>query len=99
MPNEYLSREIISTNTSILNINTPKPPTKIKIGYVIPKDETHILHPLRCQYWQTFGHHKEKCTRPPTCKNCGKTGNHIDCQQVPKCPNCKQNHLADSKEC
>ena len=44
-----------------------------------------------------LGHHKEKCTRPPTCKNCGETEYHIDCQQPPKCVNCKQNHSADSK--
>ena len=90
---------IIPTNTYILNFNTPKPPTIIKIGYLITKVETYIPNPLRCHNCQKFGHHKEKCTRPSMCKNCGETGNHLDCQQPPKCANCKQNHSADSKEC
>ena len=63
------------------------------------KVETYIPNPLRCHNYQKFGHHKEKCTRPPICKNCGETRNHIDCQQPPKCANCKQNHSADSEEC
>ena len=92
------NNQIISTNTYILNFNTPKPPTEIKISYLITKVETFISNPLRCHNCQKFGHHKEKCTRPPICKNCGETGNHIDCQQPPKCANCKQNHSADSKE-
>ena len=100
MPNEYLKRnnQIISTNTYILNFNTPKPPSEIKIGYMI-KVEIYIQNPLRCHNCQKFEHHKEKCTRPPTCKNCWKTGNHIDCQQPLKCANYKQNHSVNSKEC
>ena len=90
---------IIPTNTYILNFNAPKPPTEIKIGYLITKVETYIPNPLRCHNCQKFGHHKEKCTRPPICKNCRETRNHIDYQQPPKCANCKQNHSADSKEC
>ena len=87
------------TKQTNLNFNTPKPPTEIKIGYLITKVETYIPNPLRCHNCQKFGHLQEKCTRPPICKNCGETGNHIDCQQPPKCANCKQNHSADSKEC
>ena len=90
--------QIISTNTYILNFNSPKSPTEIKIGYLITKVETYIPNPLRCHNCQKFGHHTEKCTRPPTCKNWTETGNHIDCQQPQKCTNCKQNHSADSKE-
>ena len=93
------NNQIISTNTYILNFNTPKSPNEIKIGYLITKVETYIPNLLRCHNCQRFGHHKEKCTRPPTCKNCGKNGNHLDYQQTPKCANCKENHLADSKEC
>ena len=93
------NNQIISKITYILNFNTPKPPTEIKIGCLITKVETYIPNPLRCHNCQKFGHHKEKCTRPPICKNCGETGNHIDCQQPPKCANGKQNHSADSKEC
>ena len=93
------NNQIILTNTYILNFNNPKQPTEIKIGYLITKVETYIPNPLRCHYCQKFGHQKEKCTRPPTCKNCGETGHHIDCQKPPKCANCKQNHSADSKEC
>ena len=90
---------IISTNTYILNFESPKTPTEIKISYLITKVEIYILNPLRCHNSQKFDHHKKKCTRPPTCKNGGATGNPIDCQQPPKCANCKQNHSADSKEC
>ena len=71
--------QIISTNTYILNFNTPKPPTEIKIRYLITKVETYIPNSLRC--------HNCKCTRPPTCKNCGETGNYIDFQQPRKCAN------------
>ena len=81
------NNQIIPTNTYILKFNTPKPPTEIKIGYLITKVETYIPNPLRCHDCQKFGPHKEKCTRPPICKNCRETGNHIDCQQPPKCAN------------
>ena len=92
------NNQIIPTNTYILNFNTPKQPTKIKIGYLITKVETYIPNPLRWYNCQKFGHHKEKCARPPKRKNCGEIGNHRDCQQSPKCANYKQNHSADSKE-
>ena len=92
------NNQVISTNTYILNFNSPKPPTEIKIGYLITKIDTYVPNPLRCHSFQKFGHHKEKCTRPPTCKNCGETGNYIDCQQPPIWENCKQNHSANSKE-
>ena len=92
------NNQIISTNTYILNFNTPKPHTGIKIGY-LTKVEIYIPNPLRCHNCQKFGHHKEKCTRPTTCRTCKETENLIDCQQPPKCANCKQNHSADSKEC
>ena len=81
------NNQIITTNTYILNFNTPKPPIEIKIGYLITKVETYIPNSLRCHNCQKFGHHKEKGTRPPICKNCGETGNHIDCQWPPKCAN------------
>ena len=93
------NNQIIPTNTYVLNFNIPKPPTEIKIGYLITEVETYIPNPLRCHNCQKFRHQKKKCTRPPICKNCGETGNHIDCQQPPKCANGKQNHSADSKEC
>ena len=97
--NIYQEKQSNNLNTYILNFNIPKLLTEIRIGYLITKVETYIPNPLRCHNCQKFGHHKEKCTRPPTCKNCRKTGNYIDCQQPPKCANCKQNHSADSKEC
>lgn len=87
------------TNTYILNFNTPKPPTEIKIGYMIEKVEVYIPNPLRCHNCQKFGHHKERCSRSPTCKDCGEIGDHIDCKLPLKCANCKQNHAANSKEC
>ena len=93
------NNQIISTNIYLLNFITPKPLTEIKIGYLITKVKTYIPNPLRFLNCQKFGHHKEKCTRPPTCKNCRETGNHIDCQQSPKYASCKQNHSADFKEC
>ena len=93
------NNQIISTDTYILTFNTPKPPTEMKFGFLITKGETYIPNPLRRHNCQKFRNHKEKCTRPPVCNNCGETGNHIDCQQSPKCVNCKQNHSADSKEC
>ena len=91
------SNEIISTNTYILNFNTPKPPTEIKIGYLITKVETYIPNPLRCYNSQKFGHHKEKCTRPPTCKNTRRNWKPYRLSTAPKM--CKQNHSANSKEC
>ena len=35
------NNQIISTNTYVLNFNTQKPPTEIKIGYLITKVETY----------------------------------------------------------
>ena len=54
---------------------------------------------FRCHNCQKFWHHKETCIKLTACKNCGETGNHIDCQQPQKCANYKQNCSANFKEC
>ena len=92
--------ETINTNTYILNFSTPKPPTEISIGYMKIKVETYIPNPLRCFKCQTFGHHQDRCTRPPVCGRCGENNiRHMDCQKEAFCINCRKNHPANSRDC
>lgn len=92
--------ETINTNTYILNFNIPKPPNEINVGYIKIKVETCIPNPLRCFNCQKFGHHQDRCTRPPVCGRCGENNaRHTDCQKEAKCTNCKKNHPANSRDC
>ena len=89
----------IETNTYILSFNAPSTPNQIKIGFERVNVEKYIPNPLRCFNCQKFGHHQTKCTKPPTCMNCGVDGEHTDCQEEPKCKNCNGNHAANSRNC
>ena len=66
--------QVVNTNTYILVFNSPNPPPKLKIGYIIAKVDIYISNPLRCYNWQKFGHHESRCTRRKICKNCGMDG-------------------------
>ena len=93
--------QVVSTSTYILMFNSPKPPPKLKIGYMIAKVDIYIPNPLRCYNCQKFGHHKSQCTRRKMCKNCGMDrSDHQEaiCQWL-KCVNCQGEHSADSRFC
>ena len=89
----------VETNIYILTFNSPNIPNEVRIGYQKLNIETYIPNPLRCHNCQKFGHHKDKCTRSPVCERCGENDSHTNCQNDPKCANCKQNHHASSKNC
>ena len=83
--------ETINTNTYILNFDTPKTPTEINIGYMKIKVDTYIPNPLRCFKCQKFGHHQDRCTRPPACGKCGKNNTRLmDCQKETFYTNCRK---------
>jgi len=93
--------QLIDTNTYILTFNTPKPPPKLKIGYMMERVETYIPNPLRCYNCQKYGHHESRCTRKKICKKCGEDGSdhpESTCNQI-KCANCKGDHSVDSRIC
>ena len=57
-------------------------------------------NPFRCFNCQRFGHHQDRCTRPPVCGRCAENGTkHTDCKKEAFCTNCKKNHPANSKDC
>ena len=55
------SNQIIDTNSYILMFNSPKPPSKLKIGYIIVKVNTYIPCPLRCYNCQKFELYESWC--------------------------------------
>ena len=104
----------IKTHTFLLTFNTPTPPQKIKLGYIIANVDLYYPAPLRCYSCQKFGHGSSNCRGHKTCYRCGydytiKDDDDDDnehqlqlnhqCKATPKCANCKGNHCASSKEC
>ena len=96
-----INNEVVNTNTYILSFNSPKPPPKLKIGYIIVKVYIYIPNPLWCYNCQKFGHHESRCTRRKIYKNCGMDGsdNQEATHQWLKCVNCREEHLAGSRFC
>ena len=91
--------KLINTKAYILSFNAPKPPPKLKIGYMIAKVDTSILNLLRCDNCKKFGHHESRCIRKKICKKCGEDGSdHLEftCKHF-KCANCNGDHSADSR--
>ena len=77
------------TNTFVLTLNTPILPTVVKIGFIQVKVDVYIPNPLQCYNCQVFGHHENKCSRPPVCCNCAQPEHCASgqCDKPAKCVN------------
>ncbi|GFO27876.1 Gag-like protein [Plakobranchus ocellatus] len=91
----------IQTDTVVLTFDSPKPPSRIRAGYLTLDVRPYVPLLMRCHKCQRYGHGKDRCKKPAAvCVRCGK-GGHVerDCSADPLCVNCRGNHAASSKTC
>ncbi|GFN74898.1 Gag-like protein [Plakobranchus ocellatus] len=91
----------IQTDTVVLTFDSPKPPSRIRAGYLTLDVRPYVPLPMRCYKCQRYGHGKDRCKKPATvCVRCGK-GGHVerDCSADPHCVNCREDQAASSKTC
>ncbi|GFN91188.1 RNA-directed DNA polymerase from mobile element jockey [Plakobranchus ocellatus] len=91
----------IQTDTVDLTFDSPKPPSRIRAGYLTLDVRPYVPLPMRCYKCQRYGHGKDRCNKPAAvCVRCGK-GGHVerDCLADPHCVNCRGDHAASSKTC
>ncbi|GFO04502.1 RNA-directed DNA polymerase from mobile element jockey [Plakobranchus ocellatus] len=91
----------IQTDTVILTFGSPKPPSRIRAGYLTLNVRPYVLLAMHCYKCQRYGHGKDRCKKPAAvCVGCGK-GSHVECNcsADPHCVNCRGDHTASSKTC
>ena len=79
-----------------MNLNPPKIPEKIKVGYTMERVKQYIPNPLRCYKCQKYGHHEDNCREREVCRKCGQQNpdQHIKYCLFPcKCVKCGSDHL------
>ncbi|GFO37226.1 RNA-directed DNA polymerase from mobile element jockey [Plakobranchus ocellatus] len=91
----------IQTDTVVLTFDSPKPPSRIRAGYLTLDVRPYEPIPMRCYKCQHYGHDKDRCKKPAAvCVRCGKGGHfERDCSADPHCVNCRGDHAASSKTC
>ena len=90
------------TNTFVFTFNTSVLPKQLKVAFLRVSVDPYIQNPLRCYACQVCGHHENKCHREEICANCGEPKHYADetdCKRSSKCFNCKEDHLANSRQC
>ncbi|KAI5756193.1 hypothetical protein M8J77_022884 [Diaphorina citri] len=64
---------------------------------------TPINKVTQCYRCQAYGHGMRNCNRPAKCFKCAGTHMSANCKKLkdtpPKCANCNEEHLANSKQC
>lgn len=88
-----------NTPLLILTIDSICPPEYLKVGLVRVKTRPYFPKPMRCFNCLKFGHIKDKCDKEKVCQNCSGSFHGNECENVPKCVNCGQQHATMSKVC
>ncbi|XP_033731365.1 uncharacterized protein LOC117320986 [Pecten maximus] len=94
--------QTVKTNTFVLTFAVPNLPSSVMVGYMRCNVSPYIPNPLRCRNCQRYGHHEDRCRRREVCEHCGREGhNDTDSCDITgkRCPNCKGNHAASSRDC
>ena len=89
---------IIPIHTYLVTFENINPPEKLKVGYISCEVSKYIQTPLRCKKCQKYGHSQRNCSATAKCYRCGGE-EHGDCDNEPRCANCKGPHVSSSKEC
>ncbi|GFO29678.1 RNA-directed DNA polymerase from mobile element jockey [Plakobranchus ocellatus] len=87
----------IQTDTVVLTFDSPKPPSRLRAGYLTLDVRPYVLLPMRC--YTCYGYGKDRSKKPAAvCVRCGK-GGHVerDFSADPHCVNCRADHAATSK--
>lgn len=90
---------ITPTELVLVTVLGAKIPDSIKLYYSFQKIAPFIDRPRQCTRCHRFDHPTKFCTRPQVCIRCGAEGSHDTCPGPISCPNCKQDHPADDKNC
>ena len=90
---------LVATHTYILEFNNPTLPTAVKVAWLNIQVEEYVPNPLRCFKCQLYGHHKDRCSKPAVCANCGQIHTENPCPNPPFCINCKETHPASDRNC
>lgn len=91
----------IPLKTVTLYFNTLQLPREVIMAHEVFPVKQFIPRPALCRICWNFGHPEEKCTAPPTCKQCAEQHcNTTPCNNPTKCPTClKPGHPAVTMEC
>ncbi|GFO14939.1 RNA-directed DNA polymerase from mobile element jockey [Plakobranchus ocellatus] len=54
----------IQTDTVVLTFDSPKPPSRIRAGYLTLDVRPYVPLPMRCYKCQRYGHGKDRCKKP-----------------------------------
>ncbi|XP_062552020.1 uncharacterized protein LOC134217274 [Armigeres subalbatus] len=87
-----------STGIFVLTVKGTKPPSELKLGYIVLETRPWYPNPLRCFKCLKFGHTSKNCSSEKKCSKCGELY-HEECTNSEKCINCGNKHGAFSKEC
>lgn len=89
------------TNIFELQFKCAKPPTKVKLGYLVIPVRILIPKPIQCFNCYKFGHGTKFCKSSSRCGNCAgaKHNDNTKCEVTSKCANCNENHPSWSKSC
>jgi hypothetical protein len=90
---------LVATHTYILEFNSIKLPESVFLAYIKTDVADYVPNPLRCFKCQLFGHHKDRCSKPAVCYNCGQSHTENPCPNPSFCLNCKESHPASDKKC
>jgi hypothetical protein len=90
---------LVATHTYILEFKSIQLPEAVFMAYIKTEVEEYVPNPLRCYKCQLFGHHKDRCSKPAVCGNCGTIHDENPCPNPPSCINCHEKHPASDRNC
>src|SRR5579863_7633401 len=86
------------TETVLLTFIGTKKPNHVTIDLQRFRISEYKPRPTRCFKCQRFGHISTSCRGSSRCLQCGSS-DHQQCNEQPRCPNCKGPHKASDRTC